>query len=138
MVFEPKVGLETIDVDPDGEVNTINGITFLDNPARPMVSQFFTDFGDKTLVVNGVNTQSVSHSVGTEIMMTGSAGMNNPDWPTMMVSETAADYLIPYMAISGPSFSGTLGTGDRFRIGFSRSAPKRKWRGRCDFRDEHG
>lgn len=118
MVFEPKLGLSTIDVDPGGDVNVINGVTFLDNPNRPGVARFFTDFGQHACVINGVNTQSVSHSVGTEIMMTGSAGMNNPDWPTMMVSEDPGEYLIPYMALSGPSFSGTLGMGTASGSGF--------------------
>ncbi|MCA9413900.1 MAG: DUF1501 domain-containing protein [Candidatus Omnitrophica bacterium] len=119
MVFEPKVGLDTIDVDPGGDVAELNGIRFLDNPGRPMVRTFFQDFGDRACVINGVNTGTNSHSNGEEIMMTGSAGMNDPDWGTIMISQNnPEDFLIPYMALSGPSFSGTLGNGTASGSGF--------------------
>jgi len=119
MVFEPKVGLETIDVDPSGTVAEANGIQFLDSPQRPMVRTFFEEFGNRACVINGINTGTNSHSNGEEIMMTGSAGMNDPDWGTIMISRRdPGDFLIPYMALSGPSFSGSLGTGTASGSGF--------------------
>lgn len=121
MVFEPtKLGLTTIDLDPSGELLTLpNGITFLDSPNRPMVRTFFEDFGDRSCIINGVDTTSTSHSGGTEIMMTGSSGMNRPDWPTIMVSQQElGEFMIPYMALSGPSFSGSLGSGTASGSGF--------------------
>ncbi len=112
MVFEPKVGLETIDVDPVGDVAQVNGIQFLDNPLRPMVRTFFEEFGDRTCVINGVNTGTNSHDNGREIMMTGTAGMTDPDGPTIMASQHEQDdFLVPYMALSGPSYPGALGAG---------------------------
>lgn len=118
MVFEPKVGLDTIDVDPDGEVMELHGIPFLHNTEREAVLRFFTDFGDRSCVVNGINTRSVSHSVGTEIMMTGSAGMNAPDWPTLIAAENGAEQVLPHLAISGPVFSGVMGQGTASGAGF--------------------
>lgn len=118
MVFEPKVGLDTIDVDPNGDVAELNGITYLDSPNREAVQRFFRDFGDRACVVNGINTRSVSHSVGTEIMMTGGAGMNAPDWPTVMAAGQGADLVLPHLAISGPVFSGLMGQGTASGAGF--------------------
>lgn len=118
MVFEPKVGLPAIDVDPAGAVAEVNGITFLDAPTRDWVKTYFQDYGSITCVLNGVNTRSVSHSVGTEIMMTGSAGVNAPDWGTVIATRKGGDLLLPYMALSGPSFSGTLGRGASSGSGF--------------------
>jgi hypothetical protein len=84
-----------------------------------MVRTFFEDFGDRSCIVNGVDTTSTSHSGGTEIMMTGSSGMNRPDWPTIMVSQQElGEFMIPYMALSGPSFSGSLGSGTASGSGF--------------------
>ncbi len=117
-VFEPKVGLQTIDVDPNGDVATVNGITFLDSPNREAVRRFFTDFGAQSCIVNGINTRSVSHSVGTEIMMTGLAGSNSPDWPTIVAMNKGRDLVLPHLAISGPVFSGTLGAGTASGAGF--------------------
>lgn len=117
-VFEPKVGLATVDVDPSGNPNTLNGITFLDSPNREAVTRFFTDFGARSCIVNGINTRSVSHSVGTEIMMTGFAGANAPDWPTIMAMKNGRELVLPHLAISGPVFSGMLGAGTASGAGF--------------------
>jgi hypothetical protein len=118
MVFEPKIGLDTIDVDPQGQVVQSGGITYLHNPNRAWVKTFFDDFGANTCIINGINTQSVSHAVGTEIMMTGDAGTPSPDWPTIISSKNGADLFLPHMALSGPSFSGTLGGGTSSGAGF--------------------
>lgn len=118
MVFEPKVGLTTIDVDPEGDVLQAAGIPYLHNTDRPWVKTFFDEFANRTCVINGVNAQSVSHSVGTEIMMTGSAGTPRPDWPTIVANTKGPDLLLPHMALSGPSFSGTLGGGTSSGSGF--------------------
>lgn len=118
MVFEPKVGLPNIDVDPDGVVTQAGGITYLHNVDRPWVKTFLDEFGSRTCVINGLNTQTVSHDVGTEIMLTGDAGAPSPDWPTLISSNTGADLLLPHMALSGPSFSGTLGAGTSSGTGF--------------------
>jgi hypothetical protein len=118
MVFETKVGLPDIDVDPDGDLAQAGNIVYFHNDQRPWVKTFFDDFSNRTCIINGVNTQSVSHSVGTEIMMTGDAGVPAPDWPTIISSEVAPDFLLPHMALSGPSFSGTLGAGTSSGAGF--------------------
>jgi hypothetical protein len=118
LVFEPKVGLESIDVDPDGQVIQSGGITYLHNPNRPWVKTFFDEFSHKACIINGINTQSVSHTVGTEIMMTGGAGASSPDWPTVISSKLGRELLIPHMALSGPAFSGTLGGGTSSGSGF--------------------
>lgn len=118
LVFEPKVGLQTIDVDPAGQVIQSGGITYLHNTNRPWVKTFFDEFKDKVCIINGVNTQSVSHSVGTEIMMTGRAGTPSPDWPTAISSRNGSDLILPHMALSGPAFSGTIGGGTSSGSGF--------------------
>lgn len=118
MVFEIKPGLSGIDVDPGGDASQSGGISYFHNTDRPWVKTFFDEFSSRCCVINGVNTRSVSHEVGTEIMMTGDAGVPRPDWPTMISSETGGGLLLPHMALSGPSFSGTLGAGTSSGTGF--------------------
>lgn len=118
LVFEPKAGLQSIDIDPAGQVNQVGGITYLHNTGRPWVKTFFDEFHDKACIINGVNTQSVSHTIWTEIMMTGKAGTPSPDWPTAISSKLGSDLILPHMALSGPSFSGTIGGGTSSGSGF--------------------
>lgn len=112
-VFESdKEGLQTVDV-PTG-TRTQFGLTpndtFWNDPqGRPAVTQFFQDFGDRTAIVNGVNVRTLSHDLGREMVLTGSMGNNAADWPTQIAARKASDKLLPHLAISGPSFAGTLG-----------------------------
>ncbi|MCA9411201.1 MAG: DUF1501 domain-containing protein [Candidatus Omnitrophica bacterium] len=117
-VFEIKPGLSSIDVDPGADAVQSGNINYFHNTDRPWVKTFFDDFYSQCCIINGVNTQSVSHEVGTEIMMTGDAGVPRPDWPTIISSETGPDLLLPHMALSGPSYSGTLGSGTSSGTGF--------------------
>ncbi len=112
-VFESqKEGLQTIDV-PTGVRNQFGPEvtdTFWDDPVgRPAVSQFFQDFGDRTSIVNGVYVRSLSHNLGRETVMTGTTGMNRPDWPTQIAARKASDRLLPNLSLSGPNFPGNLG-----------------------------
>jgi len=112
-VFESdKEGLPTVDV-PTGQRTqfgqTVND-TFWDDPAgRPAVTQFFQDFGDRSAIINGIYQRTVSHSLGRELMMTGKLGENAADWPTQIAARRAVDKLLPHLAMSGPSFTGSLG-----------------------------
>src|SRR5688572_10991121 len=60
-VFDPKPGSTTLDT-PAGELREFGGIPILIDPERPTVTSFFEDYGDLVAVVNGVHTQSISHS----------------------------------------------------------------------------
>jgi len=118
MVFEIKAGLQNIDVDPAGDSAEAGGIQFFHNAARPWVQTFFQDFGNMSCVINGVNTMTVSHEVGEEIMLTGDAGVPRPDWPTIVASENGEGLPVPNMALSGPSYAGNLGQGTASGSGF--------------------
>lgn len=84
--------------------------TFWNDPnGRPAVTQFFQNFGNRTAIVNGINVRTLSHDLGQEMVLTGGMGENKADWPTQIAARQASDKLLPHLAISGPSFSGTLG-----------------------------
>jgi len=108
MVFEPKFGLNTIDVDPAGVIRESHGIQYVDNPNQPAVARFFDDFGNLCCVINGINSESISHFLGKEILMTGKAGAGLPDWPSIIASENGTNLQLPNMALSGPSFPRDL------------------------------
>lgn len=109
MVFDPKMGVEGIDSDPSGETTESHGLPFVKNPNQPAVERFFNNFGHLSCFVNGINSQSISHFLGTQIMLTGFSGGNAPDWPSLIASEVGSDLQLPNMALSGPSFAGMLG-----------------------------
>jgi uncharacterized protein (DUF1501 family) len=112
-VFESdKEGLQTVDV-PTGQRTQfgagVNDTYWNDPGQRPAVTQFFQDFGNRSAIVNGINVRTLSHDLGREMVLTGSMGENKADWPTQIAARAAADKLLPHLAISGPSFAGTLG-----------------------------
>jgi hypothetical protein len=103
--IDPKPGSSMIDA-PAGEVQELSGIPILTDPARPSVTSFFTDFGALTAVVNGVQTQSISHTSGSLRIMTGSSSASNPDIGTIAAVEHGRDLGAPYLVLGTVSYSG--------------------------------
>jgi hypothetical protein len=103
--IDPKPGLATIDA-PAGDVEELAGIPILTAPTRPAVTDFFTDFGDITAVVNGIQTQSISHTSGALRVMTGSSKLGNPDIGTILAVEHGFDLAAPYLVLGTISYSG--------------------------------
>ena len=103
--IDPKPGLTTIDA-PAGDVQELSGIPILTAPTRPAVTDFFTDFGSLTAVVNGVQTQSISHTAGSRRIMTGSSALGDPDMGTILAVEHGFDLAAPYLVLGTISYSG--------------------------------
>lgn len=104
--LDPKPGVSGIDAPLAGDVQTINGIPLLIDPARPAVTDFFTDFGDLTAVVNGLQTQTISHTTGRRRIMTGTSLATAADMGTLTALEHGADLGAPYLVLGTVSFSG--------------------------------
>jgi hypothetical protein len=103
--IDPKPGSSMIDA-PSGDVQELRGIPILTDPARPSVTEFFSDFGDITTVVNGIQTQSISHLSGALRIMTGSSSSTNPDIGTIAAVEFGSDLGAPYLVLGATSYSG--------------------------------
>jgi len=103
--LDPKVGLPTIDA-PEGEIQELSGIPILTDPARAGVTDFFTDFGAITAVINGIHTQSISHTAGMLRILTGSSMASSPDIGTIAAFEGGLDLGAPYLVLGSAAFSG--------------------------------
>ncbi len=103
--IDPKPGSAMIDA-PTGDVRQLSGIPILVDPARPSVTSFFEDFGSITAVVNGVQTQSISHTTGSLKIMTGGSVNTNPDIGTIAAVEHGSDLGAPYLVLGTVSYSG--------------------------------
>jgi uncharacterized protein (DUF1501 family) len=111
-VFAPKVGLDSIDVDPLGTASHIGGIDFLDAASRPAVRTFLDAYADRTCVLNGFEVRSVTHERCRRILLTGSSGADADDWPSIVAgspSRSEGGYLLPHLVLSGPSYTSTFG-----------------------------
>ena len=56
-VFAPQFDDALIDMEPEAEPMHIGDFALVDGPERPAVADFFTRFGDRTALLNGVSTR---------------------------------------------------------------------------------
>lgn len=105
-VFDPHFGDAGVQGDPDAESATAGGIAFADAASRPSVREFFTTWGSRTAVINGVAVGSISHDAGTRLLLTGDRGYGGEDLPTRIAAGAGADLAVPHAVAGGPCFPG--------------------------------
>ena len=112
--LDPHDPLDTtdgVDVDHPLEVTpshlvTLGGLTYCSNPVRPMVDTFFSTWGNRTAVVNGIHTRSTSHDQSAQLVLTGYLDATRADFSVMAAHHNGADLPLPHLLISGDSFGG--------------------------------
>lgn len=114
-VHDPLDPTDGIDVDvpqaisglPPSEIATAGGITYVSNPStRPAVDAFFTSWGSRTAIVNGVNTRSTSHDQSRQLVLTGYLDPTRADFAVMAARTNGADLPLPHLLLSGQSYGG--------------------------------
>lgn len=108
-VFAPILGSDNVDVDPDGASSTVGGITFMDGPGRPSVSQFFSQYASRTCVLNGFEVRGVAHERCRRLLFTGTSSAEADDWPST-IAGLSTGYLLPDLVISGPAYTSSYTT----------------------------
>ena len=70
------------------------------------VPQFFTDFGSRLLVINGVDTQTNSHSIGQKHVWSGKATEQNPTLAAQFAAAKIAQLKLsaPYISLGGGGY----------------------------------
>ena len=77
-VHDPADPTDGIDVDvpqavsglPPSQIATAGGITYISNPTtRPAVDTFFSNWGARSAVVNGIDTRSTSHDQSRQLVV---------------------------------------------------------------------
>ena len=106
--IDPKPGLTTID-SPPGNVRLFRNIPVLTGSDRPAVSEFFTDWGELTAVVNGVEVRSIAHEECTKRILTGTNNSDRPDMGAIAGVENGRDLAVPYMILGNTAFAGPYG-----------------------------
>ncbi len=105
--LDPKPGLDTVDA-PEGDTKLYGNLPIFAHESRPNVDRFFTDFGNLTAVVNGVEVSSIAHPECTKRILTGTNRETNPDVGAIAGFELGSELPIPYFILSNAAFTGSL------------------------------
>jgi uncharacterized protein (DUF1501 family) len=115
-VHDPLDATDGVDVDvpqaisglpPSVIATSTGGLTYMSNPVtRPMVDTFFTRWGDRSAIVNGINTRSTSHDQSRQLVLTGYLDPTRADFAVMAAHRNGPEMPLPHLLLSGPSFGG--------------------------------
>ena len=103
LVFSPQHDIGA-DTDPADTLAAESGIVFVDSAFRPSVRDYFTRFGGRTCVINGMEVPSIVHRSCEQLLLTGRASDGADDWPAVLAS--SFDGVMPHLVLAGPSWSG--------------------------------
>lgn len=115
MVFAPLLNNRYVYYDHNDTQSNIGDISFVDSPNRPMVRNFFETWASKSLIINGIDIESIAHDRAKRILMTG-LSFGDDDWPAIIGSHSPDTYTAPHLVLSGPNYS-TLYSNAILRMG---------------------
>jgi len=107
-VFDPHHGSSRVDMAMDSVTRELGRLRYTGGPDLLSTERFFRRWGNRACIVNGMDAHTVGHDSGTMMTLTGTSASSYPDWPTIIAASSVADYPLPHMVFSGPSFGGTL------------------------------
>lgn len=102
-VFAP-VFADNIDRLPDDEPAIVGGLPIVDSPMRPSVHDFFTNWGSRTCMINGMQVPSVAHDVCSRWTFTGTSRDGSDDWASIIAAHSGSDRILPNIHLSGPLY----------------------------------
>jgi uncharacterized protein (DUF1501 family) len=105
--LDPKPGSSVVDA-PVGAVQEFSGLSLLTDPARPSVTDFFTRYGDRSTIVNGVQVRSFVHADCMKRVLTGTANDQNADFGALAAFDGGRDLPVPYLVLGMSAMSGPL------------------------------
>jgi hypothetical protein len=104
-VFTPYLSDPDIWMDPGATPTEGGGIPYLSAEERPAVDSFFSSWGDRTAIVNGIEVRSVTHEACRRIIWTGGTDSAADDWAAKIAGNSDDSWALPDLVISGPAFS---------------------------------
>jgi hypothetical protein len=117
-VFAPMFGNANVTPEDGAEPATIGGIPIVDHPDRPTVRSFFEAHAARACVLNGFEVRSVTHERCQRLLFTGRGSATSEDWPSILASSSSLSLQLPYLVMSGPSYTYDL-TSSVVRVGES-------------------
>jgi hypothetical protein len=97
-VFDPKPDSDEVDLVP-GDVQMFGDLPIWTHEDRPAVTEFFTQWGSQTAVVNGLSVDSLAHESCVKVMLTGRLG-DDADLGSRIAAELGSDLALPYLTLS--------------------------------------
>ena len=107
-VFSDGISAPYVDTETDAVIAESNGLRFVDHPDRPGVKSFFENWGDHCAIINGMEVQSITHDRCLRLVHTGFGDDSADDWGSQLAAASTNDLLLPYVLISGFSFTASL------------------------------
>jgi len=109
-VFATEFANPFVDMERRAGLMTMGDLSFVDHDDRPSVHNFFSTWGSRSVIFNGVLVQSIAHENCLRIMMTGSTAQDRSDWGAILGGSQASRFALPQVVVGGPSFPGEFGT----------------------------
>jgi uncharacterized protein (DUF1501 family) len=111
-VFHTAFDSPYVDMPPDGaELAEVGDLRWVSGPTRPNVDAFFTRFGDRAAILNGVEVRSIAHERCRRILLTGSSDPDSTDIPSQIGAASAQRLPLSHVVISGPAFQNATSEG---------------------------
>jgi uncharacterized protein (DUF1501 family) len=96
------------DVDvPSGAARLYGNLdVFVDDTARPNVSEFFNRYASHTAIIRGIATASVAHAECAKRIATGTRDETNPDMGAIVAHDNGNALPMPYLILGDTAYTG--------------------------------
>lgn len=102
----PAFDLPVVDMEAEAELLTFGELGVVGHPDRPAVARFFSDWGDRAVLLHGLQVPAIDHFTCARLVTTDSPGATEPDWAAVLGGAVAEHYPAPHLVLGGPSFPG--------------------------------
>ena len=103
-VFADGFDIPGVSMEAGASRAEIGGISFIDHPSRPSVAQFFSQYYENTLIINGLLVPSIAHEICTMLAMTGTSQGTAPDWASILGEHQRDLYTLPSLVVGALRF----------------------------------
>lgn len=107
-VLAPQFSSPRVAMEADAVEASFGNLRFVDHPERPMVRSFFEHNYRRMALLHGILVPSVAHMSCLQLLLTGRIS-GRPDWPAILAAAGGADFALPQLVLSGPSYPGVYG-----------------------------
>lgn len=109
----PVNNFASADIRSAGNINYAPYADTITAPAEDMLAKFFNRHSGRMQVINGIDTGTNSHSVGSRFVWSGKSDMGNPSLAAMIAASAAPDKAMAYISNGGYDFTDSLVSASR-------------------------
>ncbi|MFD2230888.1 DUF1501 domain-containing protein [Alkalimarinus sediminis] len=96
-----------------GNINFAPYADTITAPAEDTLAEFFTRHSGRMQVINGIDTGTNSHSVGSRFVWSGKSDMGNPSLAAMIAASAAPNKAMSYISNGGYDFTDSIVSASR-------------------------